>query len=203
VEEAGELSLIKYIDSSSATLLSYVSSGINLKSATLTVVQTVNGTIAGSTVIDLRDVLITSVVAQSEMEMLTLSFEHNKVTSRKGGIVSGNAVIKTYLDIKGIAGDATDPGFEGQIEVLSYSWGATDDSLSLLKYIDSSSPTLFSYVSRGTPLKAATLRVVERVDGVIESVVTIDLRDVLITSVVTGGDTESITLSFQRSKVSK
>ncbi|MEO6221647.1 MAG: type VI secretion system tube protein Hcp [Vicinamibacterales bacterium] len=198
----GEMSLIKYIDSSSPALLLLATTGNYVGAATLSVVQTVNGAVASSMKIDMRNVLITSVVTGSETEAVALSFQRSKVKTKNGGIVDTDPVIGLYLDIKDIPGDVTDPGFEGQIEVVSYSLSATTGpgEMSLIKYIDSSSPRLFAIATSGSQLKAARLTVVQTVNGAIYSSMTIDLRDVIITSMVTGSETESITLSFQRSK---
>jgi type VI protein secretion system component Hcp len=199
----GEMSLTKPIDSSSPALFLLVATGELLKAATLTAVQTVNGTIASSMRLDMQNVLITSVAHAGDTEALTLSFQGSKVKTKNGGIVDTDPVISRYLDIKGIPGDVTDPGFEGQIEVLSYSVSATGGpgEMSLTKPIDSSSPALFFLVATGDLLKAATLTVVQTVNGTIASSMKIDMQNVLITSVAHAGDTEALTLSFQRSKV--
>jgi type VI protein secretion system component Hcp len=153
----------------------------------------------------MRDVLVTSVTALDGREAVGLSFQDSKVTTKHGGIVDTEPVTGMYLDIKGITGDVTDPGFEGQIDILAYSWIATSGpgEITLTKNIDSSSAAIFAIVVSGTPLKAARLTVAETVNGRVYSSMTIDLRDVMITSVVTGGETESITLSFQRSKITQ
>jgi type VI protein secretion system component Hcp len=202
---AGEMSLIKPIDSSSPALLLLATTGNYLRSATLSVVQTVNGTVTSSMKIDMRTVLVAGVAAGSDTEAVTLSFQGSKVTTRNGGIIDTDPVTDIYLDIKGIAGDVTDPGFEGQIAVLSYSVTATSGpgEMSLVKYIDSSSAGLLGLATSGTPLKAARVTVVQTVNGALYSKTTIDLRDVLITSVVAGSGTESITLSFQRMKITQ
>ena len=200
----GELSLTKPIDVSSPLLLGLVISGNLLKAARVSAVQTINGAFYSSTTIDLRDVMVASVVNGGVTESVTLGFLRSKVTTKNGGIGGTDPVTSMYLDIRGIPGEVTDPGFEGQIEVLSYSWIETSGpgELSLTKPIDVSSPLLLGLVVSGNPLKAARLSVVETINGKVYSRTTIDLRDVFITSVVNGGVTESITLSFQRSKVS-
>ena len=205
--EAGEMSLTKYIDSSSPELLSLVLSGDHLKEATLRVVRTISGDFDSMMIIEMRDVLITGVQSASETETITLGFKRSKVT----GTLNTDPVTKMYLEIKGVSGDVTDPGFEGQIEVLSYSGISGSGSggageLSLIKYVDSSSALLFSLSNSGTYLKIVTLRVVQSVSGAIESITTIDLRDVLVTGVQSGSGTnpttEAITFDFARSKVS-
>lgn len=205
IGDAGEMSLVKHIDSSSPALLLLVATGNSSRAATLSVVQTVNGAVASNMKIVMRTVLITSVATQAETEAITLSFQGSKVTSKNGGIVDTDPVIDIYLDINGIAGDVTDPGFEGQIEVVSYGVTATSGpgEMSLIKYIDSSSPSILALVASGSSLKAARLSVVHTVNGAIYSSMTIDLRDVIITSVVLGSETESVSLSFQRSKVTQ
>ena len=198
----GEMSLTKNIDSSSPDLLLLVATGNHSRAATLSVVQTVNGAVAASMTIEMRTVLVTSVVNGGDTESITLNFLASTVRTKHGGIDT-NPISDMYLDIEGIAGEVTDPGFEDQIAVLSYSWTATSGpgEMSLTKYIDSSSPRIFAIVASGTPLKTARLSVATTVNGKIYSSV-IDLRDVLITSVAPGGGlTETITLIFQQSKV--
>lgn len=72
-----------------------------------------------------------------------------------------------FLDIPGIAGESTTPGFTDQIEVFSVSFGAAKDclggplnlgSLSLLKQTDKSSVDLAAALRDGTVIPAATLR---------------------------------------------
>ena len=200
---SGELSLTKPIDSSSPDLLLLVATGNYVQSATLTVVQTVNGAVASSMTIEMRTVLATGVVNGGLTESVTLSFLTSKVTTKNGGI-DPDPVSGIYLDINGIAGDVTDPGFEGQIEVLSYSGTTTGGpgEMTIIKHIDSSSPRIFEIVASGTLLKAARLTVATTVNDKIYSS-TIDLRDVFITSAGIGGETETITLSFLRSKVTQ
>jgi type VI protein secretion system component Hcp len=201
--DAGEMSVTKYIDSSSPALHLQAATGTYSKSATLSVVQSVNGAVASSMTIDMRNVLITSVATGADTEAVTLGFQASKVKNKNGGLIDTEPVAGIYLDISGVAGDVTDPGFEGQIEVISYSWTPTSGpgEMSIIKPIDSSSPLLLAIAASGSPVKAARLSVVHTVNGAIYSSLTIDLRDVMITSVVTGGETEAITLGFQRSKV--
>jgi type VI protein secretion system component Hcp len=201
--DAGEMSVTKYIDSSSPALLLLAATGTYSKSATLSVIQSVNGAVASSMTIDMRNVLITSVATGADTEAVTLGFQASKVKNKNGGLIDAEPVAGIYLDISGVAGDVTDPGFEGQIEVISYSWTPTSGpgEMSIIKPIDSSSPLLLAIAASGSPVKAARLSVVHTVNGAIYSSLTIDLRDVMITSVVTGGETEAITLGFQRSKV--
>ena len=164
--------------------------------------------------IDLRDVLVTGVQTAGETEAVAMSFGRSKVTYKNGGVVTADPVTKIYLDIKGVPGDVTDRGFVGQIEVISYSWDAPNvgvagtgpgaaGEISVLKYIDSSSPLLLSYAALGAQLKAATLKVVQTVDGAIVSLMILDMRDVMITSVVSGSETESVSLGFSWSKVTR
>jgi type VI secretion system secreted protein Hcp len=202
--EGGEISFTKYLDSSSAKLFLVATSGNQLKAATLRIVQMVDGAVDSMMTIDLRRVIITAVQIAGETESITLSSERSKIT----GTVNTEPITKIYLDIKGIAGDVTDPGFEGQIEVISYSWGVGGPGLgeageiSLIKYIDSSSANLLSIANSGEYLKAAALRVVQTVNGAIDSMTITDLQDVLITAVVIANETEAITLTFERSKIS-
>jgi type VI protein secretion system component Hcp len=201
----GEMSLTKPIDSSSPALVLLVATGQVLQTATLTAVQTVNGKVTSSTTIEMQNVLLTSLVHAGDTEALTLSFQASTVKTTHGGIGDSDPVISMYLDIKGISGDVTDRGFEGQIEVLSYSVSGAGGpgEMSLTKPIDSSSPELLLLVATGQLLKTASLTVVESVNGKVASRMRIDMQNVLLTSIAHTGDTEALTLSFQRSKVTQ
>ena len=100
----------------------------------------------------------------------------------------------------------TDRGYENQIAVLSYDLAPAPSgggSISLTKYVDSSSPILTFLAAAGEAIRRAILRVVEPSDGKKDSKPTIDMRDVVITSVQvsgnnTGGPVESVSMNFAK-----
>ena len=148
------------------------------------------------------------------MNLMTLSVEGSRarflarVACVAGllGVLSNAADTKIYLEIKGVAGDVTDRPYQNQIAVQSYDITAAPGgggSMSLIKYVDSSSPILTLLATAGEAIRRATLRVVESTDGKKDSKLTIDLRDVLISSVQvtgnsTGGPLESVSMNFAK-----
>jgi len=114
---------------------------------------------------------------------------------------------KIYLEIKGAAGDVTDRGYENQIAVVSYDLippPGGGGSMSLIKYVDSSSSILTLLAATGEAIRRAILRVVQSTNGKTDSKTTIDMRDVFISSVHVSGNTtgglplESVSLSFAK-----
>lgn len=127
------------------------------------------------------------------------------------GVLSNAADTKLYLEIKGVSGDVTDRGYENQIAVLSYDLAPAPDgggSITLTKYVDSSSPILALFVATGEAIRRAILRVVQSTDGKKkDSKLTIDMRDVFVSSMqlsgnsTVGGPLESVSMNFAKMKV--
>ena len=148
------------------------------------------------------------------MNLMTLSVEGSRarflarVACVAGllGVLSNAADTKIYLEIKGVAGDVTDRRYENQIAVLSYDLVPAPGgggSMSLIKPVDSSSPTLMLLAATGEAVRRAILRVVESTDGKKDAKLTIAMRDVLISSVhvsgnSTGGPVESVSMNFAK-----
>jgi len=123
--------------------------------------------------------------------------------------IKGEAIDKTY-------------GAKHAIDVLAWSWGLSNSGtthvgggggagkanfqdLSITKYIDSASSALMGAAASGTHIKTGQLVVRKAGEKPLEYVV-IDLKEVLITSVSTGGSggedrlTENIVLNFAEIK---
>ena len=127
-----------------------------------------------------------------------------------------------YLQVEGIVGPVKEPGFEKAIEILAYSWGASQtgsfggsgsgagkpnfNDLSMTKYFDASTPPLLLALAKGTHLPKVTLTLVRRVNGVDDKFMVFAANDVLVTSLQTGGSstqdaatlTESLSLAFAK-----
>lgn len=129
--------------------------------------------------------------------------------------------VDMFLKIEGadIKGEAQDAKHKDEIDVLAWSWGASQSGtthmgkgsgggkanvqdLSFTKYIDSASNLLLQRVFDGDHIKKATL-VVRKAGG--ENPVeyfTVTMSDVIVSSVSTGGSggedrlTENVTLNF-------
>jgi type VI protein secretion system component Hcp len=105
-------------------------------------------------------------------------------------------------------GDVTDRRYENQIAIVSYDLTAAPGgagSMTVIKHVDSASPILTLLAASGDAIRRAILRVVESTDGKRDSKLTIDMRDVLISSVqITGNNTgmplESVSMNFAKMK---
>jgi type VI secretion system secreted protein Hcp len=127
------------------------------------------------------------------------------------------AALDMALNIPGIPGDSTVPGFEGQINVLAWSWGASNNGtcqgpgqanlqdLSLTKYLDIASTPLASALRNGTVLTSATLTI--KSAGTAQLTETIALSNVRVSSYSTGGSggedrlTENVTFNFSQAVI--
>lgn len=128
-----------------------------------------------------------------------------------------------FIKIGDIAGESKDHKHKESIDVLAWSWGASNSGtahlgggqgsgkvnvqdLSFTKYIDKSSPELFLHTCNGKHIPKATLTVRKAGDKPVEYL-TITMEDLMITSLSTGGSggedrlTENVTLNFAKIKV--
>jgi len=126
--------------------------------------------------------------------------------------------VDQFLKIDGVDGEAQDKSHGKDIDVLAWSWGMSQSGsthigggsgagkvsvqdLSVTKYIDKSSPVLMMACSNGKHFKNAKLTVRKAGETALEYII-IEMTDVIITSVSTGGSggedrlTENITLNF-------
>jgi type VI secretion system secreted protein Hcp len=120
-----------------------------------------------------------------------------------------------------IEGESTAAGHEKQIDVLSWSWGASNSGttqsgggggagkvsfqdLSITKYVDKASPKLLLRTCNGAHLSDVTLWVLRSGPDAPVSYLKIMLKEVMVTSVSHGGSggedrlTETITLNFAK-----
>jgi len=134
------------------------------------------------------------------------------------------AAVDMFLKMDGVEGESTDKTHGKEIDVLSWSWGASQSGsmaagggggagkvsmqdLSITKHIDKSSPKLFEALATGKHLKEAKL-VLRSAGGSQVEYLVITLSDVLVSGYSTGGSsgddrpTESISLNFAQIKMS-
>lgn len=125
--------------------------------------------------------------------------------------------------IKGESADSVQ-GPKGDVDVLAWSWGmsqsgtthmgggggagkANFQDLSFTKYVDSSSNALMIALAKGTHIPKVTLLVRKAGVGQLRYI-EIDMEEVIVTSVSTGGSggedrlTENVTLNFAKVKYS-
>jgi len=123
-----------------------------------------------------------------------------------------------FMKIGDIKGESTDKVHKETIDVLAWSWGASNSGtthmgggggagkvnvqdLSFTKYLDAASAPLLLGCFKGTHYDKATLTVRKAGDKPLEYLV-IEMKEVLITAVSTGGSggedrlTENVTLNF-------
>ena|SRR3990172_8361155 len=129
-----------------------------------------------------------------------------------------------FLKIEGVPGESSDDKHRGEIEVESWSFGASQSGsmtmgggggagkvsmqdFTFTKHVDKSSPKLFESLVTGQHLKEAKL-VLRSAGGSQVEYLVITLSDVLVTSYSTGGSSgddrpmESFSLNFSQIKMS-
>jgi type VI secretion system secreted protein Hcp len=129
--------------------------------------------------------------------------------------------VDMFLKIDGVEGESKDKSHPKQIDVLSWSWGASNrgsahvgggagsgkvevQDLQVTKYVDSSSPKLLLACFTGTHFDNALLSVRKAGGQSPVEYVKIKMQEVFITSVSTGAHgsddrlAESITLNFSK-----
>jgi type VI secretion system secreted protein Hcp len=132
--------------------------------------------------------------------------------------------IDAFLKIKDVKGESVVMGHEDEIQIHSWSWGASQNGtlhrgkgggagkadisdMSIQKNVDSASPALFLACCNGKHYDQAVLTVRKAGETPLDYM-TITLSEVLVTSVSSGGSSggdsvsESITLNFAKVKVS-
>jgi len=128
-----------------------------------------------------------------------------------------------FLEIEGVEGETQDKAKAGAIDVLAWSWGASQSGtmhmgsgggagkvnvqdISVTKWIDKSSTDLLLHVCNGEHYPKATLTC-RKAGGDALEYLTITMEDVMITSLSTGGSggedrlTENISLNFSNFKI--
>jgi type VI secretion system secreted protein Hcp len=131
--------------------------------------------------------------------------------------------VDMFLKLDQIAGESADHTHKGEIDVLAWSWGASNSGsahmgggagagkvnvqdISFTKYIDKASPSLFLNCASGKHIPTATLTVRKAGEKPLEYL-KLELTEVLVSSVSTGGSggedrlTENVTLNFAKVKV--
>jgi len=126
--------------------------------------------------------------------------------------------VDMFLKLTDIDGESIDDSHPGEIDVLAWSWGASQSGtmhvatgggsgkanfqdLSITKYVDKSSYKLLQACAKGTHIPQANLTVRKAGDSPLEYV-KIEMKRCLISSVSTGGSggedrlTENISINF-------
>ena len=120
-----------------------------------------------------------------------------------------------YLKLEEITGDVTAQGYEGAIEVLSFSWGltntagatstrmaagrATFSDFTVMILTGRALPDLFIKTAMGAHVNTAVFTVVQRTDGKPQERIKLEFDDVLFTSFQVSGASELPTHSLSMS----
>ena len=128
--------------------------------------------------------------------------------------------VDMFIKIGDVEGESEDKTHKKDIDVLAWSWGASNSGtthmgggggsgkvnvqdLSFTKYVDASSHALLQSCCEGTHHAKATL-VVRKAGGTPLEYIKIEMEEVMVTSLSTGGSggedrlTENVTLNFAK-----
>jgi len=131
--------------------------------------------------------------------------------------------VDMFLKLDGIDGEAQDSAHAKEIDILAWSWGASQSGtthmgagggggkaniqdLSFTHYIDSATHTLLQRVFDGKHVTEGTLTV-RKAGGTPLDYLIIKMTDIMVTSVSTGGSggedrlTENVTLNFSKVEI--
>ena len=127
-----------------------------------------------------------------------------------------SAAVDMILQVPGVDGESIYSGFEDDIDVLAWSWGASTpgcgggsfnvQNISLTKWFDLSSTDLWAAMEAGTVYPTVTLRVFKAGanPGEMQKII---FSNAVVTSVSTGGSggedrlTENVTLGFSQAAI--
>jgi type VI secretion system secreted protein Hcp len=128
-----------------------------------------------------------------------------------------------FMKLTEIGGESVDKTHKGEIDVLAWSWGASQSGtthtstgggagkvnvqdISFTKYIDKASPVLLMHVCTGKHIPEANLVVRKAGDKPLEYL-KITMTDCIVSSLSTGGSggedrlTENVTINFSKFKL--
>ena len=131
--------------------------------------------------------------------------------------------VDMFLKLSGVEGESLDKAHGKEIDVLAWSWGASNSGsmhmgagggsgkvsfqdISVTKYVDKASKAILDYCTTGNHFKEGLLTVRKAGGKEPLEYIKIGLKEVMITSVSTGGSggedklTENITLNFKMFK---
>jgi type VI secretion system secreted protein Hcp len=132
--------------------------------------------------------------------------------------------VDMFLKLDGVKGEAQDKTHGQEIDVLAWSWGMSQSGtmhigtgggggkvavhdIAVTKWIDKSSPVLMQYCSSGKQFNEGVLTVRKAGGKAPLEYVVITMKDVIVTSLSTGGSggedrlTENVSLNFREVKV--
>ncbi|MET1415349.1 type VI secretion system tube protein Hcp [Roseibium sp. HPY-6] len=132
--------------------------------------------------------------------------------------------IDSFIKLEGIKGEAQDKTHKDEIDVLSWSWGASQSGtthmgsgsgsgkahfqdLSLTIYVDKSAPALLNHLSTGKHIPKGMFITRKAAGDTPIEYLKLEMKDIIVTSYSTGGSgsadrvTANMTLNFGEYKV--
>jgi len=131
-----------------------------------------------------------------------------------------------FLKLNGVTGESQKEGHTGQIELMSFSWGASNPTtvaigtgmaagkvslsdFSVMKVTDKASPTLFANCCAGKPIDKASVFIQKATGGTTgETYLQYDFTNIFTTTIQwsgsTGGDdtpTESVSFAYEQVQI--
>ncbi len=126
--------------------------------------------------------------------------------------------VDMFLKIEPLKGESQDDTHKEEIDILAWSWGMSQSGtthmgggsgagkvnvqdISFTKYVDKSSTDMMKYCTNGDHIKEATLTVRKAGGEALEYII-LTMRDIIVSSVSTGGSggedrlTENVSLNF-------
>ncbi len=127
--------------------------------------------------------------------------------------------VDMFLKLTGIDGESSDTVHAGEVDVLAWSWGASQsgtmhlgtgggsgkvavDNLSVTKYVDSASHSLLKHCHTGGHIEEGILTIRKAGGSPLEYII-LTMRGIIVSSVSTGGSggedrlTENVALNFK------
>jgi type VI secretion system secreted protein Hcp len=112
-----------------------------------------------------------------------------------------------FLKLEGIKGEAQDKTYKDEIDILAWSWGATQSGtthmgggsgsgkahfmdLTVNKFVDKSSPVLLQHLSTGKHISKGTLVVRKAAGENPLEYIKIEMKDIIVTSINSEGSDE-------------
>jgi type VI secretion system secreted protein Hcp len=129
--------------------------------------------------------------------------------------------VDMFLKLDGVTGESKDAAHTDEIDVLAWSWGlsqsgtthsgggggagkANVQDLSITKWVDNATPTLMQFLLQGHHTAKGKLTIRKAGGDAPLEYITLDLEEIIVTSVSTGGSggedrlTENISLNFRK-----
>lgn len=127
--------------------------------------------------------------------------------------------VDMFLKLDGVEGESHDDTYEGHMDILAWSWGASQSGtthmgggggagkvsvqdISITKFVDKASAKLFQHCATGKHITEGQIIVRKAGESPLEYI-KIDMKEVMVTSYSTGGSggedrlTENVTLNFR------